>query len=344
MRLLTAVFLSLIIAGCGGQNPEQTETRRNEEKPVDVRTAVLEKRSIPDYFTLPGTVEAWESATVSVDLAGTVIKTYAEEGEKLTKGSSVISLDTSTYKAAADNSRATLALAEKEYARAKLLYESDAVSKQTYDQALAALEQADADLRYSEAQLGKAVLKSPITGWLDRRYIDTGEYVAPGDPVAVIVNTDRMRLIVDVPEKDVRFLKEGTEVELFEAQVNKDGAEYKGKVLHVAKQAEAATKTYRVKLEITGGKEKLRPGMIIRARFLRREFADVFVIPVFSVVDKQEGKVVFVEKDGRAVQIPVAVSAVVGENAVIENGLNAGDRLIIKGQQFVADGSKVQAE
>ncbi|WP_265820897.1 efflux RND transporter periplasmic adaptor subunit [Geovibrio ferrireducens] len=344
MRILTAVLLSAVIAACSSQKPEQAETRKNEEKPVDIRTSVLEKKNIPDWFTLPGNVEAWESVTVSVDLAGTVIKTYAEEGERIAKGSPVISLDTSTYKAAADNSRAALALSEKEYARAKQLYESDAVSKQTYDRALAAFEQAEADLRYNEAQLGKAVLKSPINGWLDRRHVDAGEYVAPGDPVAVIVNTDRMQLIVDVPEKDVRYLHEGTEVDLFEAQVNRDGAAYKGKIVYAAKQADAATKTYRVKLEITGGKEKLRPGMIIRARFLRREYADVFVIPVFSLVDKQEGKVVFVEKDGRAVQIPVSVSAVIGDSAVIEEGLTEGDRLIVKGQQFVADGSKVQAE
>jgi len=289
-------------------------------------------------------VEAWESATVSVDLAGTVVKTYAEEGDRIAKGSPVISLDTSTYQAEVDNSRAALSLAEKEYNRAKLLYESDAVSKQTYDQALATLEKAEADLRYNSAQLGKAVLKSPFTGWLDRRHVDAGEYVAPGDPVAVIVNTDRMQLIVDVPEKDVRYLKEGTQTELFEAEVNKNGAEFTGKIIYIAKQAESATKTYRVKIEITSGIEKLRPGMIIRAKFLRREYTDVFVIPVFSVVDKQEGKVVFVEKDGRAVSIPVSVTSVIGSQAVIEQGLNEGDRLIVKGQHFVADGSKVKAE
>jgi membrane fusion protein (multidrug efflux system) len=99
-----------------------------------------------------------------------------------------------------------------------------------------------------------------------------------------------------------------------------------------------------VKIEITSGIEKLRPGMIIRAKFLRREYTDVFVIPVFSVVDKQEGKVVFVEKDGRAVSIPVSVTSVIDSQAVIEQGLNEGDRLIVKGQHFVADGSKVQAE
>jgi len=218
------------------------------------------------------------------------------------------------------------------------------VSKQTYDQALATLEKAEADLRYNSAQLGKAVLKSPFTGWLDRRHVDAGEYVAPGDPVAVIVNTDRMQLIVDVPEKDVRYLKEGTQTELFEAEVNKNGAEFTGKIIYIAKQAESATKTYRVKIEITSGIEKLRPGMIIRAKFLRREYTDVFVIPVFSVVDKQEGKVVFVEKDGRAVSIPVSVTSVIGSQAVIEQGLNEGDRLIVKGQHFVADGSKVKAE
>ncbi len=344
MRTLLILIIALTVYACGSQKPEQTELTEKVEKPVDIRTAVLEKQNIKDFFTLPGNVEAWESATVSVDLAGTVIKTYAEEGDRIAKGSPVISLDTSTYQAAVDNSRAALSLAEKEYNRAKLLYESDAVSKQTYDQALATLEQAEADLRYNSAQLGKAVLKSPFTGWLDRRHVDTGEYVAPGDPVAVIVNTDRMQLIVDVPEKDVRYLKEGTQTELFEAEVNKNGAEFTGKIIYIAKQAESATKTYRVKIEITSGIEKLRPGMIIRAKFLRREYTDVFVIPVFSVVDKQEGKVVFVEKDGRAVSIPVSVTSVIDSQAVIEQGLNEGDRLIVKGQHFVADGSKVQAE
>ncbi len=117
-----------------------------------------------------------------------------------------------------------------------------------------------------------------------------------------------------------------------------------GKLIQLAYKADPQTRTYLAKIEVDNRDRQLRPGMIVRIEALRREIKDAIAIPLYAVVDLDGRKVVFVEEEGKAQLHAVKVDRVIGDQAVILDGLNLNERLIVKGQQLLADGTKVKVE
>jgi len=131
-------------------------------------------------------------------------------------------------------------------------------------------------------------------------------------------------------------------VDVTQAVIQREkGSSKEGKIFHLAYRADPVTKTYLAKVEIDNRDGSLRPGMIVRISALRRKLPQVIAIPIFALVERDGQKLAFVEEDGFARMRKVKVDAVLGETVVIEEGLAAGERLIVKGQRLVADGSRV---
>ncbi|MDH3454123.1 MAG: hypothetical protein OEL80_03175, partial [Desulfuromonadales bacterium] len=117
-----------------------------------------------------------------------------------------------------------------------------------------------------------------------------------------------------------------------------------GTLIHLAYKADPLTRTYRAKIEVDNRDRQLRPGMIVRIEALRRAIKDAIAIPLYAVVDLDGRKVVFVEAQGKAMLRPVTIDRVIGDRALILDGLNREERLIVKGQQLLADGAAVKVE
>jgi len=155
-----------------------------------------------------------------------------------------------------------------------------------------------------------------------------------------LVNVDRIKINLNVPEMDVRFCRPGQE-----ADVRVDafpGKNLKGAVDFVAYKADPATKTFPVRVLVENPGHKIRPGMIARVSLTRRIIPDALVAPLFALVDKGGERLVFVEEDGVARARTVVPGVIKGDRIQIVEGLSPGDRLIVKGQTEVEEGTKVQ--
>ena len=189
------------------------------------------------------------------------------------------------------------------------------------------------------------MVKAPVAGVLDDRMVERGEYVKVGDPVALVVQVDRLKVLIDVPEKDVRYFHVGEEVSVVQSQIDTgEEVHRQGKLVHLAYKADPLTRTYLAKVEVDNQDRQLRPGMIVRIEALRRELKGAIAIPLYAVVDLDGRKVVYVETQGKAQLRPVKVDRVIGDQAVILEGLDFDERLIVKGQQLLVDGAKVKVE
>ena len=154
-----------------------------------------------------------------------------------------------------------------------------------------------------------------------------------------LVSVDRMRINVDVPEMDVRYLKVWQN-----ARVTVDaypGEHWDGLVDFVAFKADPATKTFLVRTLIDNPHGDIRPGMIGRVVFVRQIIPDALAAPLFALVDKGGERLVFIEKDGVAHSRNVSIGVIEGDRVQITDGLSPGDHLIVKGQTEVEDGMKV---
>ena len=226
--------------------------------------------------------------------------------------------------------------------RLRQLLDEKLVSQKSYDDALQGVEIAKANLTQSKIALEKSTLVSPIDGILDDLMVDRGEYGTVGKPAAVVVQVDRLKVLVDIPEKDVAVTRVGSRVKVLTAEVRgRDASGRKGEVIHVSYRANEMTRTYLAKVAISNRDGLLRPGMIVRTRFVRRILKNVLTAPLYAVIDRDGEKFVFVTENDTAVERQVRLGPIINGRVVIFGGIQEGEDLIVKGQQLLTDGSPV---
>jgi len=353
MILLCVGLMALSFSGCGkptgearAQN-EQKQTGRDQADNLSARVAkvsIVEVRPTPlrDVLILPGATKPWQDITLPADLDGQVEWIGPREGDTVKKGEMVAKIDVSVLKAQLDNSRAAFKLADELYRRRKRLFDRKIISQEELDQARTERVVKQGTFRQAQVQYEKGLVYAQIDATVNQLYVDEGEYVGRGAPVADLVNVDKIEIDVNVPELDVRYLKPGQPVMFrVDAIPNQD---FHGIIEFVALKADPATKTFNVKVLADNSVGHIRPGMITRVAFLRQVIPDALVAPLFALLDKGGERVLFVEQDGIAHARTVSVGVISGDQIQITQGLEAGDHLIVSGQNDVEEGTRVQVQ
>jgi membrane fusion protein (multidrug efflux system) len=346
--LITGLCLLPLLSGCGNEATNEASDlsqQTSNEKATSVKVQIVTAQNLAERFSLPGSLEAWEDLTLAAEIAGPIDWVGPQEGELLNAGQAILTIDSVSQKANLERSRVEAEVKQTTMLRLEQLARENLVSRQEYDNSVTAYETAKQNLNLAKIALQKSTVRAPIAGVLDLRTVERGEYLKTGDPVALVVQVDRLKALIDVPEKDVRYLHRGEEVSVIQAQID-TGEELRrnGKLVHLAYKADQLTRTYRGKVEVDNSDGQLRPGMIVRIEALRREIKDAVSIPLYAIVDLDGRKVVYVAEQGVARLRPVKVDRIIGDQAVIKSGLQLNEQLIIKGQQLLIDGAKVKVE
>jgi membrane fusion protein, multidrug efflux system len=186
----------------------------------------------------------------------------------------------------------------------------------------------------------ETVVEAPISGWLTKRYYDTGAHINPGMPLAQIADYHRVKLVVSVPEADISRVRTGAGVT---ATIDAwpDRA-FRGRVSRVSPTVDYLSRTVKAEIAIENPELKLRPGMYGRAEINVRHHAGAIVIPTTAILERETGTQVFVVEGGTAAARAVSVQLDMGETSSLKSGLSFGDKLIVAGQHTVAAGSPVE--
>ena len=346
--ILLSLCLLPLLVGCGEDSSSETNSdaqATDNDKATSVKVQIVTAQDLEERFSLPGSLHAWEDLTLAAEIAGPVDWVGPEEGEVLTSGQKIMTIDSVSQKANLERNRVDADIKEKAMQRLQRLVAENLVSQQEYDNSLTAYEAARQNLKLASIALQKSIIKAPVAGVLDDRMVERGEYVKAGDPVALVVQVDRLKVLIYVPEKDVRYFHPGEEVSVVQAQIDTGEEIHRsGKLVHLAYKADPLTRTYLAKVEVDNQDRQLRPGMIVRIDALRRELKGAIAIPLYAVVDLDGRKVVYVEAEGQAQLRPVKIDRVIGDQAVILEGLSLDEKLIVKGHQLLADGASVKVE
>ena len=347
MTLLTIIFTVLLAVfattGCNNQDSiANTDNNAKEDPAVPVSVVKVEPVVMRDVIFLPGETEAWQDVQVSANTAGRIDWLGPREGHKVEKGQLLAKIDVSALKAVMENAKAAYQLADDLCERRRRLYENKIIAKEELDQSETQRKLALTELQQCKVKYNHGFPQSPITGIINHLYVDVGEYADKGKPLVDIVNIDKIKINVQVPELDVRYVKKGQtapiKIDAFSDQT------LMGTVDFVSYKADPATKTFLVRSVIDNPNHDIRPGMIGRVVFVRRMIPDAVAAPLFSIVDKGGERIVFIEKDGIAQSRTISIGIIEGDRVQITSGLDAGDHLIVKGHTEVEDGMKVIAQ
>jgi RND family efflux transporter MFP subunit len=230
-------------------------------------------------------------------------------------------------------------VAKGEQERQKVNVEKGFVGKAVLDQAELAFQQARVGMLQAQRTYEDSRCQAPFAGVLVSRLVERFQSVAPGAPTVRIAATNRLEAVVSIPESEARDFHEGQSAEFSLVQ---DAVQvFAGKLKSVDRAVEERNRTVMARIEVPNSGNVLRPGMVGRARIMRRKLANAVIIPSTAVLRLQQGTMVMLARQGKALEVPVKLGPSTGDSVVIESGVSAGDTLITTGAFQVATGSKI---
>lgn len=349
---VVAVALGLIAAGRHYAAESQAALAEQRQAGMEAsRAQVAEFRRVKvfrpfpmameDILTLPGTVEASEDIELAATIGGTIETLSVKEGDRVKAGQNVVKLDMRQQEALLREAQINFGLAQGNRADMERLFEQAIISKSERNEAVGLAVRAQALVEAQQARVNDGRIDSPIEGTVDRVPVDVGEHVNAGQVVMKIVDIDRIKVVVNIPEKDIAYFRAGQPVKL-KARVNDEERVLSGTIDHVTLTADPLSRTYPVKVVADNPDRVLRPGMIVSAQLVRRSMPEAIALPFFSVLDREGGPVVFVVEGAEAQQRPVRTRAIQGGVVEIASGLEAGEAVVVVGQRTLMDGERVE--
>ena len=364
LPVLTTVWL----LGCGGsaetadgdagiQAEEVGESTTTQRRQVRVETVVLSPTSFEDVIEVSGTVEADNDATLSSQTAGTLVY-RVERGTYVRRNGLIAQIDsTLTYAALqqamaqVDVAQAQYDLASDTYKRQEPLFKDSIISAIEFESIRAQMNQAAGQLNQAKAatdqvreQLENTRILAPFAGTVEMYLAEVGEQVTPGMQIARVVSTNRVKVTAGVPERYANDIEPGSVVEVsFDAY---GGEMRKGSVTFIGRAINRDNRTFPVEIRLENGDQQLKPEMVARVSLVRDRLTDVLVIPQDAVPLDEEGHSVFVVVDKEGERIAERRRVVLGPSyagkVVVEEGLEAGDEIVVVGQYNLTEGDAVE--
>ena len=337
---IAAVAIAVVIA-VGKLDKQDRQVAATAAPPVNVTVmTVTAEPNLADTFELPAVVEPNRVVNVSAEFEGRVERIPCKEGAEVQAGDLLVELNSDLIRPAYEIAKAQVERDEIEYKRMKNLVEEDATSRQDLDNATTKLAISKAQLEEVAARLERTRILAPITGVLNDIMVEVGEYVAIGTSVAEIVETKVVKVVVQVPEKDIVFFDVGRQAEVL-VHTRDGDKRFKGKITFISELADRQTRSTRIEITLPNKDRIVRSGQIVSAKLTRRILNDAVMIPLLAVIPMEEGHSVYVVNSSQAKRREVKLDIIKGDRVRIKSGVQPGDKLIIQGHRFVAPGQTV---
>lgn len=203
------------------------------------------------------------------------------------------------------------------------------------------LSQAQSAYDIARKNLEDCRLLAPISGVVGRKFVQTGETVMPAQPVMTVLDINKVKVNVSIPEKEIGGIHADTECGVYVAAL--DGASFKGGRIVKSVQSDPMTHTYPISIHVDNPGGRLLPGMVCDVTF-GQTGTPALSVPITAVMaGTGDSRYVWVVENGTAKRKDIRTGMAYGGRIVVTEGLQAGDSVIVKGMQKLSNGSKVSA-
>ena len=358
------LFMSVSLYGCDADPTSDEQV----EEPPRVAIEVVQPQSVTFSDTLPGRVSALREAEIRPQVSGIIQHRFFEQGAEIKKGSPLFQIDQAPFKADVDSAKASLLRVQASWEKAKQqtallrpLVQSQAVSRQSFDDAVSDEKQAAADVAQARATLTRrqldlsfARVDAPIAGRIDQALTTEGAYVTPGDstPLAKIYQTDPIYVDVRQPADSYDSVQKQLEIHKKQSRdmpvqvIKANGEEYEhnGKLLFSGISVDPGTGEVLIRAQISNPERVLLPGMFVRVKIPRLQFDDAIMVPQQSVVHENGETLLWVVNDQQQAKlVEVEVAEISHGQYRIAKGISPGTRVVVQGMDRLSEDTKVVA-
>lgn len=354
-------FSMILFLACGG---DKKPPQQQAPPPVPIVTYKVNEGNATYFDLYPGTVTALNEVEIRPQVSGYITGIFFKDGQRVTKGMKLYTIDQQQYRASYNQSVANLNVAKANFARAQQdadrysdLAKKDAIAKQTVDHALADLQSvkmqvaaAEANVQNVRSTLNFSVISSPLTGTIGISQVKLGAAVAPGQSVLNTVSSDDP-VAVDfaVDEKEIsRFSqlqqKGGKSKDSTFKIILPDQTVYSspGHIAFLDRAVDPQTGTIKTRVVFSNPKHILKPGLSCQMSVENNGSQKKILIPYKAVVEQMGEYFVYVVKDSTVLQSKVKLGTRIDENVIVQEGLEPNVMIAIEGVQKLKDGARVK--
>ena len=360
-NIKTVLFLAIInvvsnlsCGNGGGSNEGANGSAADLPNRIPVQTHVIQQGEVVDLVRATGTIFPLHDVTISSQTAGTVIEVYVEVGARVEKGTPLVQIDPELKQLALEQAEANLMQAKaafdkatKDFERNEKLHMTNDISQYIFESARlqkksaeATYLTANANVKIAKRQLKDARIVSPVSGLVAARLVELGSTVAPGVPIAKVVDISQVKVKFGVAERDVVKVEKGQP-----ATISVDSyAQFKfsGQVSSVGPQADLSTRTFPIEVLVDNPELKLKAGMISRVEIATQTNEDALLLPKSALLERASQTIIYIIKDGTARKRIPKLGIESGDYITILEGAEAGDEVVVIGQENLSEGVEVK--
>ncbi|MBX2984413.1 MAG: efflux RND transporter periplasmic adaptor subunit [Bacteroidia bacterium] len=338
--VLLLVGLIYVLNKNKAKNKAQTDIAIEKSNGVAVRATDADSQVLNMEYIANGIFAPKQAVYISTEVPGKVVDVLVQEGTKVSAGQVLAVIKSDKQEVALANAQAVYNNALSESVRFENAYSSGGVTKQQLDQVKLQLENAKNNLQSAKINAGDVNITASFAGIVNKRNIEPGAFVSPGQQLFEIVNISSLKLRVNVDEKTVGSILTGENVFIQCSAIPTN--QWKGKVTFIAPKADAGL-NFPVELEIQDNEAgNLRAGMYGTAVFGKDQSVKTLVVPQTAFVGNISSNRIFIVQDGKAVLKTVTTGRDFGTFVEILSGIQRGDKVITSGQINLIDQTPVR--
>jgi len=348
MRWLIGVVLAGLLAATGAwwhlsRVPAQGANTAVTQKASDVTVdaAPVNLGSIRRQIEAVGSLRSNESVIVRPEIAGRIAEILFDEGQRVTRGTPLVRLDTSIARAQVDQMSAALALSKVNFERAQELMKKGAGSQRTYDEAFAKMRADEASLALTQATLDKMTLVAPFDGILGLRKVSVGDYVNPGQDIVNIESIEILKVDFRVSEVYAVQLKIGQAISITLDAI--PGASFDGEVYAIDPAHDPNGRAVILRARTANKNGLLRSGMFARVALIIESGRKSILVPETAIVPMGQEQFVFVLDNDKVKLAKLKVGQRRGGMVEVVQGLETASIIVTEGALKLRDGMTVKA-
>lgn len=361
--ILAGTAILTLAVSCKSSNKQAAQAGAGAPPPVSVGVDTVAPGDAVYYVQYPGTVTALKEVTLLSQVSGYVTGIYFKDGQHVSKGQKLYSIDAQVYDANVQNAKAQLEVqkaglvkAQKDAARYHQLDEQDAIAKQQVDYADAALATAEKQVAAAQANLNAVganvkftTIYAPFSGTIGISKVRVGTSVVAGGTLLNEISTDNpMAVDFSVPQEELyRFVQiknAGTSIKDKTFSLFFGASEYPGygSIDLIDRAVDPQTGTVKIRLAFDNDKNMLKAGMTTAVRVKSANEARALLIPHKAIIEQLGEYFVYKVTDSSTVtQTKIQLGQPIGSNIIVTDGVEAGQVIVTEGQQKLSEGAKV---
>ncbi len=334
------VFLVKLLIAKHGRLAEAKNAAMDKEVPaIKVITLTLEPRQLVDKISLPAEVTPYEELWVKTEAKGQVVEVAVAEGQDVKKGQLLVKLDDRDYRSRLARVEASYKLATLELNRIRNLTKKKYAAESSRDEALARYTELGAQVQEAKLALSRCRITAPISGRINELTAKLGDVLDINQSVAQLLQIDRVKVTVGVPESDVAAVFDLKQAKLvIEALNNRTVV---GEKVFLSSKPRTLARLYDLELLVPNPDGRILPGMFAQVELVKKKHQEALAIPLYAVIVQGEDRFVYIQKDGKAERRQVELGVLVEWQVHVKSGLKPGEHVIVVGHRFLDNGQAV---